>query len=77
MVHYGTPMPPKLEREMWHENGNSKALECNIFNLNWNLLLQDKPVNQKVILFTKILLHILRTFICNKIMELMLYTLSG
>ena len=77
MVHYGTPMPPKLEREMWHENGNSKALETSIFNLNWNLLLRDKPVNQKVILFTKILLHVLRTFFPNKIMELMMYALSG
>lgn len=71
MVHYGTPMPPKHERQIWDDakNAISKALECSIFNLNWNQLLRDKKSNQKVILFINTLLHILRTFIFNKIIE--------
>ena len=31
-------MPPKHERQIWDDakNAISKALECSIFNLNWN-----------------------------------------
>ena len=69
MVHFH--IPPKLERKIWHDakNAISEALECSIFNRNWNQLLRGKPVNQKVILFTNTLLHILRTFIPNKVIE--------
>ena len=38
MVCYGTPMPPKLIREIWdYKNANSKDIDGNIFDLNWNL----------------------------------------
>ena len=78
MIHYGTPIPPKLEREIWHyKNANSKALKCSVFNLNWNLLLRDKPINKKVILFAKTLLHILRTLFLTELLNVILYTLHG
>ena len=60
----------ELEREIQHyKNANSKALKQIVFNQNWNLLLRDKFVNQKVILFTNMLIHIFRTFIRDKIIE--------
>lgn len=60
MVHYSTPMPPKLNAEIWdYKNTNSKAIEHIIFNLNCYLLVGDKPINQKVRDFKNTLLHVL------------------
>lgn len=39
MVHYSTPMPLKLQREIWdYKNTNPKVIELSIFNINWKLL---------------------------------------
>lgn len=40
-----------INREIWDKKkkeANSKDIDGSIFDLNWNLLFQDNPVNQKI-----------------------------
>ena len=69
-LNFMLPLPPTYKRQVWHyKKANAECIRRSISSTDWNFLFQGTFVNQKVMIFNKLLMNIFHNFIPNKIVN--------
>ena len=63
-------LPPTYKRQVWdHKKANAECIRRSISSVDGKFLFQETSVNQKVMIFNKLLMNNFHSFIPNKIIN--------
>ena len=69
-INFRVPLPPPHFRTIWdYENADPSSIHCAIENFNWQNAFESKTINEKVHVFSEVLMNTLSNFVPHKLLK--------
>ena len=69
-INFRVPLPPPCFRAIWdYKNNNTSFVQHAIENFNWQYTFESKTINEKVQVFSEVLMNMLSNFVPHKLLK--------
>ena len=69
-INFRVPLPPPHFRTIWdYKNADTSSIQRAIENFNWQYAFESKTINEKVQVFSEVLMNILSNFVPHKLLK--------